>query len=261
MSYLGVDVAAMKWFSSYLSGRTQRCDISGKLSSARTLSGGVRHGIILGSLLFLIYINDLANSLWSTVQKMFADHANLTLSAKMLTELKLAVTPELDNLSCWLKANNLSLNVAKTEPMIIASRQRLSAQYDDIEIRTDDQIIKRVDKTKSLGLTIDAQLSWCKHVEEICEKVSSAIGPLKRVRPIISKETAIQIYNDLIMPHFDYCSPVWDCMSGYLSDKIQKLQNRAARVITKLPFDTISNHLLSTLDWERLSLRRKNKKP
>ena len=191
---------------------------------------------------------------------MFADDANLTLSAKMLTELKLAVTPELDNLSCWLKANNLSLNVAKTEPMIIASRQRLSAQCDDIEIRTDDQIIKRVDKTKSLGLTIDAQLSWCKHVEEICEKVSSAIGPLKRVRPIISKETAIQIYNDLIMPHFDYCSPVWDCMSGYLSDKIQKLQNRAARVITKLPFDTISNHLLSTLDWERLSLRRKKQK-
>ena len=55
-------------------------------------------------------------------------------------------------------------------------------------------------------------------------------------------------------------SSVWDCLSGYLSDKLQKLQNRAARVITKLPFDTISNHLLSTLDWERLSLRRKKQK-
>ena len=144
--------------------------------------------------------------------------------------------------------------------MIIGSRQRLSAQCDDVEIRIDDQIIKRVDHTKSLGLTIDAQLSWGKHVEEICKKVSSAIGALKRVRPFISKETAIQIYNALIMPHFDYCSPVWDCLSGYLSDKLQKLQNRAARVITKSPFDTSSNHLLSTLDWERLSLRRKKKK-
>ena len=122
------------------------------------------------------------------------------------------------------------------------------------------QIIKRVDHTKSFGLTIDAQLSWGKHVEEICKKVSSAIGALKRVRPFISKETAIQIYNALIMPHFDYCSPVWDCLSGYLSDKLQKLQNRAARVITKSPFDTSSNHLLSTLDWERLSLRRKKQK-
>ena len=144
--------------------------------------------------------------------------------------------------------------------MIIGSRQRLSAQCDDVEIRIDDQIIERVDQTKSLGLFIDAHLSWCKHVEEICKKVSSAIGALKRVRPFISKETAIQIYNALIIPHFDYCSPVWDCLSGYLSEKLQKLQNRAARVITKSPFDTSSNHLLSTLDWERLFLRRKKQK-
>ena len=250
----------IKWFSSYLSGRTQRCNVGGKLSSARTLSCGVPQGSILGPLLFLIYINDLPNSLRGAVPRMFADDTNLTLSAKTLTELKLALTPELNNLSCWLKANKLSLNVVKTELMIIGSRQRLSAQCDDVEIRIDDQIIKRVDHTKSLGLTIDAQLSWGKHVEEICKKVSSAIGALKRVRPFISKETAIQIYNALIMPHFDYCSPVWDCLSGYLSDKLQKLQNRAARVITKSPFDASSNHLLSTLSWERLSLRRKKQK-
>ena len=111
-----------------------------------------------------------------------------------------------------------------------------------------------------MGLTIDDHLSWCKHVDEICKKVSSAIGALERVQPFISKETAIQIYNALIMPHFDYCSPVWDCLSGYLSDKLQKLQNRAARIITKSPFDTSSDHLLSTLDWERLFLRRKKQK-
>ena len=260
MSHLGVDQAAIKCFSSYLSGRTQRCNVSDKLSSVCTLIYGVPQGSILGPLLFLIYINDLPNSLRGAVPRMFADDTNLTLSAKTLTELKLALTPELNNLSCWLKANKLSLNVAKTELMIIGSRQRLSAQCDDVEIRIDDQIIKRVDHTKSLGLTIDAQLSWGKHVEEICKKVSSAIGALKRVRPFISKETAIQIYNALIMPHFDYCSPVWDCLSGYLSDKLQKLQNRAARVITKSPFDASSNHLLSTLSWERLSLRRKKQK-
>ena len=84
---------------------------------------------------------------------------NLTLSSKTLTELKLAFTPESNNLSCWLKANRLSLNIAKAKLMIIGSRQRLSVQCD--EIRIDDQIIKRVDHTKSLGLTIDDHLSWC----------------------------------------------------------------------------------------------------
>ena len=190
MSYLGVDQAAIKWFLLYLSGRTQRCNVNGTLSSARTLSCGMPQGSILGPLLFLIYINDLPNFLRGAVPRMFADDTNLTLSAKTLTELKLALTPELNNLSCWLKANKLSLNVAKTELMIIGSRQRLSAQCDDVEIRIDDpQIIKRVDHTKSLGLTIDAQPSWGKHIEEICKKVSSSIGALKRVRPFISKVT------------------------------------------------------------------------
>ena len=75
--------------------------------------------------------------------------------------------------------------------MIIGSRQRLSVQNEDVEIRIDDQIIKRVGHTKSLGVAIDAHLTWCKHVEEISKKVSSAIGALKRVRPFIPKETAI----------------------------------------------------------------------
>ena len=119
-------------------------------------------------------------------------------------------------------------------------------------------MIKRVDHTKSLGLTIDAQLSWSKHVDNIFKKASSAIGALKRVRPFISKDFAAQIYNALILTYFDYCSPVWDCMSGYLSDKLQNLQNRAARLITKLPFDKSSNLLL--LKWEKLSLRRKKQK-
>ena len=71
---------------------------------------------------------------------MFADDTNLTLSAKTFTELKLALIPELSNPGCWLKANKLSLNVAKTELMTIGSRQRLTAQCDDVEIRIDDQI-------------------------------------------------------------------------------------------------------------------------
>ena len=168
------------------------------------------------------------------------------------------MTSELNNFTCWLRANRLSLNVAKTEQMIIGSRQRLNAQCEEIDhVSIDDKTIMRVDHTKSLGLTIDAHLSWSKHVDEICKKASSAIRALKRVRTFIPTDVAVEIYNALIVPHFDYCSPVWDCMSGYLSDKLQKLQNRAAREITKSPFDTSSDLLLATLKWEKLSLRRK----
>ena len=256
LSYFGAD----QWFQSYLSDRTQRCNVNGNLSTASTVTCGVPQGSILGPLLFLMYINDLPNCLRDAAPRMFADDTNITLSAKTVADLKLAVTSELNNLTCWLRADRLSLNAAKTELMIIGSRQRWNAQCEDIDISMDDKTIKRVDHTKSLGLTTDAQLSWSKHVDEICKKASSAIGALKRVRPFISTDVAVQIYNALILPHFDYCSPVWDCTIGYLSDKLQKLQNCAARVITKSPFDTSSNLLLAMLKWEKRSLRRKRQK-
>ena len=180
------------------------CNVNGNLSTARTITCGVPQGSILGPLLFLMYINDLPNRLQSASSRMFADDANIRITAKTLTELRLEINPELSNLNRWLKANKLSLNVAKTELMIIGSRQRLDTQSDEIDIEIDGEKIKRVDHTKSLGLVIDDRFSWSKHVEEISRKVFSSIGALKRVRPFISINTAVQLYNALILPHFDY---------------------------------------------------------
>ena len=91
-------------------------------------------------------------------------------------------------------------------------------------------------------------------------KISSAIGALKRIRPFISIQTAIEIYNAIIQPHFDYCSPVWEEFNATLCEKMQKLQNRAARVITKSSYDASSSILLEKLHWDNLSLRRKKHK-
>ena len=80
------------------------------------------------------------------------------------------------------------------------------------------------------------------------------------LRPFISESTALQIYQALILPHFDYCSPVWDELSVTLSDKLQKLQNRAARVIARSSYDTSASILLIRLNWHNLSTRRKKLK-
>ena len=106
-----------------------------------------------------MYINDLPNCLRNAAPGMFADDTNITLSAKTVADLKLAMNSKLKNLTCWLRANRLNLNVAKTERMIIGSRQRLHAHCDEIDISIDDKLIKRVDDTKSLGLTTDVQFS------------------------------------------------------------------------------------------------------
>ena len=100
--------------------------------------------------------------------------------------------------------------------------------------------INQSNQSKSLGLIIDENLSWKAHIHEISKKVSSGIGALKRVRPFVSMHTAIKIYKGLIEPHFDHCSAVWDGLTQQLSGKLQKLQKRAVRVITKSSYDTSS---------------------
>ena len=113
------------------------------------------------------------------------------------------------NIDLWLKANKLSLRVAKTESMIISSRQKLLSLNDDT-IKNDIDSIKvnQTTHSKSLGLNID-DLSWKAHVHNIWNKKgSSSIGVLKRIKLFVSVHTAVLIYQGLIEPHFDYCSAV-----------------------------------------------------
>ena len=102
-------------------------------------------------------------------------------------------------------------------------------QSSNVEI--DAKLITKFKEAKSLGVIIDEHLSWSNHIGDL-SKISSAIGALKRIRPYISKRSALQIYQALILPHFDYCSSVWGDCNLTLSDKLQRLQNRAARAIT-----------------------------
>ena len=173
----GVDPNALRFFASYLCDRSQKCSVNGALSSASKLTCGVPQGSILGPLLFLIYINDLPNCLNISCAKMFADDTNITVPGCTFAELEQATNSELINLYSWLKANKLSLNIAKTEFMVIGSRQKFLAENcSELNIQLDNQPISRVEHAKSLGLIIDDRLSWSNHISELCRKISLAFG-------------------------------------------------------------------------------------
>ena len=121
----GIEQESLKWFQSYLDDRKQVCCVNGHMSNSRSVSCGVPQGSNLGPLLFLIYINDLPNCLSTASPRMFADDTNVSLASTTLHELENVLNQELQNLNIWLKVNKLSLNIAKTEYMIIGSRQRL----------------------------------------------------------------------------------------------------------------------------------------
>ena len=118
---------------------------------------------------------------------------------------------------------------------------------------TERQLRESAKRNPYIGLQIDEHRTWARHVENISKKMpASAIGALKRVRQFIDTNTALKIYGALIQPYFDYCSSVWDGLNITLNDKLQKLQNRAARVITKSRYDASSSDFFSKLGCDNI---------
>ena len=133
----GVDSSSLKLFESYLCDRNQKFSTNGHLSNTAPVTCGVPQGSNLGPLLFLVYINDLPNCLASASPRIFTDDTYITFAASTMTGLEVAVNFELRNLQRWLITNRLSLNIAKTEFMVIGSNERihtLSNNQIDIEI-------------------------------------------------------------------------------------------------------------------------------
>ena len=124
LQLFGVSTSSIHWFKAYLTDRQQICQVNGCLSNSRPLSCGVPQGSILGPLLFLIYINDLPCSLNFSKARMF----DITITAACFGDLENTVNNELESVrGQWLIANKLSLNIVKTEYLLVCSNYK-SAQ-------------------------------------------------------------------------------------------------------------------------------------
>jgi hypothetical protein len=103
-----------------------------------------------------------------------------------------------------------------------------------------------------LGVHIDERLTWHEHIQNISKK-GTGISGLRRVREFVQLSTLLTIYNSLIQLLFDYCDVVWDSLPAAGASILQKLQNRAARVITRQGYDIRSNEIRKTLNWKTLA--------
>ena len=99
-------------------------------------------------------------------------------------------------------------------------------------ISLDGHSVERVNTYKGLGLQVDETLLWDARISEVINKVAKALAALWRLRQICPQRTLVTIYESLILPHLDYCSTVSGRISTGFRQKLEKLQNRAARIMT-----------------------------
>ena len=123
-------------------------------------------------------------------------------------------------------------------------------------MKIDERFLERAKTYNYLGIDLDENLSWDSHIDNIVKKVSAGLGAIRRVRSLVPRETLIMIYKALVQPYFDYCSSVWGSIGVCQSERLQKLQNRAARLITFSDLNIRSSTLLSDLGWDSLEQRR-----
>ena len=176
MKSYGISGPELEFFISYLRNRVQYCNIDGCTSDFRKTSCGVPQGSILGPLLFLIYTNDLPNSIENAIITMFADDTSFFRSSKSIGELEIELLPAFTNACRWLKANKLSLNTVKAEFVIIGTSHRvghvdIAPETTPYALFVNDHSINRVKQVKTLGLIINENLTWEHHINYISQKI------------------------------------------------------------------------------------------
>ena len=245
LSYYGIRGLALEWFRSYLSNRKQFVIYKDTFSERMNLPCGVPQGSVLGPLLFIIYTNDLPNSLIHSKCILFADDTTIYYAAKNITDIYSKLNTDLTELFEWFKANKLTLNISKT------SYVTFSKSTTSLNIGIEH--ITKVPHVKFLGVIIDERLEWKNHIDICKNKLSSciyAINSFKNAMPTIQLKT---LYYTLIHPYLTYGVLLWGGALKKHIHKLQVLQNKTVRKITNAkyndPVKAIYNELgISTLD-------------
>ena len=201
-------------------------------------------------------VTDLPCAVKNSTTSMYADDTTLFFRSKNIEDLNEAINSDLRDLDSWLSGNKLSLNVAKTQGMLICTKNKqrsLECTSESLCLKIRDNDLALVEKTKYLGVQVDNSLDWKEHIKSVSAKVSRAVGLLKYAKRFLPQNSLKTLYTSIVEPHFRYCCAVWGCCGTTEISKLQKLQNRAARIITNSSFDASSKPLIQNLGWKTVN--------
>ena len=250
LEHYGVENNEFQWFISYMHNRQQYVEIENIKSTTETITTGVPQGSILGPLLFLIYINDLAlastkfspimyaddTTLLSTLQNFKSNHSSNSLSYN--------INAELTKITQWLAVNRLSLNAKNTKMMIFHSKQNKLSVNEIPIIKINGMPIERITEFKFLGVLIDSNLTWSPHCNYIANKLSRICGVVSRLKHYVPTHILTIIYNSLFLTHISYGITSW----GFnMCTRISKLQKKVIRFLTNSKFNSHTAPLFKQL--------------
>ena len=252
---LGLRGTALEWFRSYLSSRSQCVSVGDALSEMLCLLFGVPQGSVLGPILFTIYILPLAKiaERHDIDMHMYADDSQVYVTFDICDAVKRGHTIQqaeacISEIQSWMVQNKLQLNGSKTEIVVFISPYT-KRHHGEIQLQICEDLITSSVSARNLGTTLDRHLSMEDHIAHVCRSCYFHIRNVKSLKPILNQDALISVVHAFISSRLDYCNSLLYGLPDKQIQKLQRIQNIAARLVSgSRKFDHVTP-VLRDLHW------------
>jgi hypothetical protein len=252
----GLSDNIISWIEAFLCNRQQRVKIKGKFSKWHKVFSGIPQGTILGPLLFIIYINNLADECEGYANTfLFADDAKIFKHISSMED-KLTLQLTCDIVCKWSERWLMPLNAKKCTVLRIGKENiDIDSNY-LIKVRGISSIMEHTTSIKDLGVIVDDKLNFREHINSKVNKAYSTLGIIKRNFKQMDRITFIKLYKSLVRSHLDYAVSVWSPHHMMCIEDIEKVQRRATKMVIECKGMNYSDRLrflsLPTLAYRRV---------
>lgn len=246
----GVTGAALTWIGTYLKGRKQYVVAGGECSARTFCTFGVPQGSVLGPFLFSAYVSPIADVITSCgVQfHQYADDTQLYVAVKSESDIKrleectIAVRD-------WFTRNGMQLNPDKSEVLLVARKVNAEKFANNAGVCIAGSDVAYSVQLKSLGVTLDRTLSFDQHVGNIVKASNFNIRALRHIRPMLDRKTSNTVACSIVSTRLDYCNSLLFNTSTKNIQRLQRVQNTLARVVSGTKKRDHIKPVLRDLHW------------
>ena len=224
----GFEMSSLKLIYSYLTDRTQTVKVKGECSTEHQIKSGVPQGSLLGVLLFNMYLNDMFDFIDDDLHN-FADDNNLSSVGHTTEEAKALLINETEAALNWIEANEKIANPEKFHLMFLSPNKQDLINQQSIDIK--GIFLKSETKFTLLGVDIDNRLTFHSHTNNICRKAVNQINAFKRLSVHMGKNEKMVLMKSFILSNFNYCPLVWHFCGKTDTDRMERIQKRALRMV------------------------------
>ena len=248
----GINRQTHKWLENFLQGRRQRVVVKEETSRWQPMTSGVPQGSVLGPVLFTLYINDIPDRVQSLI-RLFADDTKVCRDILAATDTA-TLQADLDALGNWSEDWLLPFNVDKCKLMHLG-KLNPKTQY-TMSQKGVRCTMAEVKEEKDLGVLVDDELTFSKHIETKVSKANQVLGIIRRTFQFLDKEAFMTLYKSMVRPNLEYASPVWAPALVKHKRAIEQVQRRATKQVPSLKDKSYRARLidlgLPTLEYRRL---------